>query len=71
MIVQIFTVAHVEKELVAAWLQHLRDFDVAHPGSHFQVAVDAPDASIKEMVDALGVNPAFPYIQIFRRGGPQ
>jgi hypothetical protein len=37
MTVKIFTVAHLPPELRQVWLQHLRDFDTAHPGCHFEV----------------------------------
>jgi hypothetical protein len=67
MTVKVFTVAHVPADLRQAWLQHLRDFDAAHPGCHFEVAIDAPDASLAQMVDQLRVNPALTFTQIFER----
>jgi len=36
----IHTKAHVPAELAAAWLAHLRDFDNAHPGCHFEVVTE-------------------------------
>jgi hypothetical protein len=65
---KIFTIAHVPPELEKAWLQHLRDFDVAHPGCHFEVCIDAPDKSIEEMVETLRVNPSLTFTKIFERG---
>jgi hypothetical protein len=65
--IKIFTVAHVPEELQRAWLQHLRDFDTAHPGCHFEVALDAPDASLEEMVERLRVEPRLTFTQIFER----
>jgi hypothetical protein len=65
---KIFTVAHVPPELHQPWLQHLRDFDTAHPECHFEVAVDAPpDQSISDMVEALKVEPALTFTKIFER----
>jgi hypothetical protein len=67
MTVKVFTIAHVPEELRQAWLQHLRDFDTAHPGCHFEVAIDAPDSSLAEMVEALRVNPEMTFQQIIER----
>jgi hypothetical protein len=65
---KIFTIAHLPEELVQAWLQHLRDFDVAHPDCHFEVAMDGPpDESLVEMVEKLTVNPELTFTQIFER----
>jgi hypothetical protein len=41
--VKIFTCAHVPPSLEQKWLQHLRDFDAANPGCHFEVGVDGPE----------------------------
>lgn len=66
--VKIFTVAHVPAELQQAWLQHLRDFDTAHPGCHFEVGVDGgPDMSIVEMVERMQVEPELSFTEIFKR----
>jgi hypothetical protein len=56
MTVKVFAIAHLPGELVHAWLQHLRDFDVAHPGCHFEVAHDAPDLSLQEMMQRLALS---------------
>jgi hypothetical protein len=37
---EIFCRAHVPRGLEQAWLQHLRDFSIAHPGCHFDVAIE-------------------------------
>jgi hypothetical protein len=66
--IKIFTTAHIPEELQQAWLQHLRDFDTAHPGCHFEVALDAPDASLIDMLRALRVNPELTFQQIIERG---
>lgn len=68
MTVKVFTIAHVPEKLQQAWLQHLRDFDTAHPGCHFEVLADAPESSWAEMVEALTVDPALTLQQIIERG---
>jgi hypothetical protein len=64
---KIFTVAEIPDELAQAWLQHLRDFDTAHPGCHFQVFADAPNVSMADMVAVLKVEPKLTFQQIFDR----
>ena len=64
---KIFTIAYVPPELQQSWLQLLRDFDVAHPGCHFEVGIDAPDESMEEMVEKLRVNPSLTFTSIFER----
>jgi hypothetical protein len=66
--VKVFTIAQVPEALQQAWLQHLRDFDTAHPGCHFEVLIDAPETSLTEMIEALRVNPALTVEQIIKRG---
>lgn len=67
MTTKIFTVAHIPENLSQAWLQHLRDFDSAHPGCHFEVGVDGPDASISDMIRMLRVSPGLTFTKIFER----
>lgn len=67
MTIRIFTIAHVPEELHQAWLQHLRDFDSAHPNCHFEVLADAPKATWAEMVEALTVDPALTFQQVIER----
>jgi hypothetical protein len=67
MTVKIFTVAHVPDELQNAWLQHLRDFDTAHPGCHFEVGIDAPDEPMADLLDRIRVEPELSFTQIFGR----
>lgn len=65
---KIFTVAHVPDDLQPAWLQHLRDFDTAHPGCHFEVGIeDGPDMTIAEMIERMRVEPKLTFTQIFER----
>lgn len=65
--VKICTIATVPDELAQAWLQHLRDFDTAHPGCHFEVAADAPNMSLVQMVETVRVNPSLKFLSMFRR----
>lgn len=62
MTIKIVTVAHVPPELEKQWLQHLRDFDIANPGCHFEVMVDAAaEKTIAEMMDTLrSIDPPLP-----------
>jgi hypothetical protein len=64
---KIFTVANVPDDLQQEWLQHLRDFDVAHPGCHFEVAMDAPDEPLSSMVDRLVINPDLTFVKLYER----
>lgn len=64
---KIFTVAHVPDDLQQAWLQHLRDFDTAHIGCHFEVGIDGPDTSMAEMIERLRVEPKLTFTQIFEK----
>lgn len=64
---KIFTVANVPDALMQAWLQHLRDFDSAHPGCHFEVMADAPDATLAEIVDMVRIAPALTFTTILER----
>jgi hypothetical protein len=66
---KIFTVAHVPEHLHKAWLQHLRDFDVAHPECHFEVMADAPKATMLEMVELMRVAPGLTFTKILERKG--
>jgi hypothetical protein len=64
---KIFTVAHVSPGLEQEWLQHLRDFDTANPGCHFEVLLEPPGASFAEIVDMLRVSPGLPLQAILDR----
>lgn len=64
---KVFTIAHLTPGLEQAWLQHLRDFDAAHPGCHFEVMADTPEMTLREMVERLRVNPDLTFEQIIMR----
>jgi len=64
-VTKIFTVAHVKPDLAQAWLQHLRDFDTAHPGCHFEVFADTPNIEMAEVVRLLQVKPGLTFEKFF------
>lgn len=64
---KIFTVADVPDDLAQAWLQHLRDFDAAHPGCHFEVAADLPDMPLAKAIELLQINPGLDFQAVFKR----
>ena len=66
-ITKIFTVAHLPVDMTQKWLQHLRDFDTANPGCHFEVGVDGPDAPVADMIRMLRVSPTLTFTKIFER----
>lgn len=65
---KIFTLAQLPPALVNAWLQHLRDFDDAHPECHFEVFADVPDSvSMADVIDMVRLHPDLTFMEIFRR----
>ena len=64
---KITTVAHVPDALAQAWLQHLRDFDTAHPGCHFEVFANAPGMATRDMLAALDIDPPLPNMTVIRK----
>jgi hypothetical protein len=65
---KVFTIATMPQDLAQKWLQHLRDFDQAHPECHFEVMVDAPPGvNIVDAVLALHVEPELSFTAIFGR----
>lgn len=64
-----FIRATVPDALLQEWLQHLRDFDAAHPGCHFEIGVDTPEMSVANMLKSVQVDPPFPVQGYFKRGG--
>jgi hypothetical protein len=63
---KIFTIADMPDDLAHDWLQHLRDFDTKHPGCHFEVAADAPNLTVNQMVKVLQLAPSLTFTDIFR-----
>jgi len=67
---KIHTIAHVPDSLANAWLQHLRDFDTAHPDCHFEVMSEAPNKPLAQIVEMLRVDPELTLTQVFARRRP-
>jgi hypothetical protein len=65
---KIFTIADVPEDLAQKWLQHLRDFDAANPGCHFEVRAGAPAWSVAEIIERITVDPASSFTYLFERG---
>jgi hypothetical protein len=65
--VKLFTVAHVPEALQQKWLQHLRDFDIANPGCHFQVAIEGPEVDFADAMKLVTVNPKLNFTKIWSR----
>lgn len=66
MTVKIHTIATVPDGLEQAWLQHLRDFDTAHPECHFAVVLEGETKTIADVMKAVKVDPPFAH-QLFIR----
>jgi hypothetical protein len=62
-----FIIAYVPEGLEKAFVQHVRDFDVAHPGCHFEIGLESPDVSLAEAVEILRVKPGLTFSEIFKR----
>jgi hypothetical protein len=68
--ITVFTRATVPAELAQEWLQHLRDFDVAHNGCHFEVMADTPEMTVVNMVAMMKVEPGLTFSKVFDRAPP-
>jgi hypothetical protein len=67
MTVKILTRSHVPTtELLQAWLQHLRDFDTANPGCHFEIGIEVPDVPTEKAIEWLQVNPVFDFTAVYK-----
>jgi hypothetical protein len=65
--ITIFARAKLPAALGQAWLQHMRDFDSAHPGCHFEILGDAPDQTLAEIVEMMKLNPGFSFNRVIER----
>ncbi len=58
--------AKVPQDQLAAFTQHIRNFDYTHPGCEFRIAADIPDMPLSRLVDIVrGVAPAFHHLKVF------
>lgn len=64
---KIFTIAHLPDDLAHTWLQHLRDFDTAHPDCHFESVIDAPARTVGDMVAMLRIDPQLDVTEVYKR----
>jgi hypothetical protein len=67
MTIKLFVIAHISEGLEQPWFQHLRDFDMAHPGCHFEVCADAPDKPLSEIIEMMQINPGLDFAAVFER----
>ena len=58
--------AELPAELAKAFLQHLRDFDVRHPGCQFELAGVAADSQLVDIVEAMNIDPPLAATAIYR-----
>ena len=65
--VTIFTRASVPESLQQKWLQHLRDFDTANPGCHFDVGIDGPEESFADLLKRVHVEPGLTFTKLYER----
>lgn len=64
---KVFVIAHLPANLDRKFIQHVRNFDTANPGCHFEMGVEGPDLTMGEMVERLRVEPALTFTKIFER----
>ena len=59
--------AQLPDDLIGDFLQHVRDFDIAHPGCHFAM-VASSELSLEEMQTILkNVDPPFAILDTHRK----
>lgn len=63
----IHTKAVIPDELQQAWLQHLRDFDTAHPGCHFEVVAESESKTVGDLMRAVDIHPPLDWTFTARR----
>ena len=65
----IYTKATVPDGLEQAWMQHLRDFDTAHPDCHFEVVLEGETKTIADVMKAADIHPKLDW-QLFLKRKP-
>lgn len=67
---KMFIQAEIPAELWPALLQHIRDFDTAHPDCHFVMLSESEaEESIADISRRFrAVSPGFRFMQVFERG---
>jgi hypothetical protein len=64
---KVFVKADVTPSLIRQFLQHIRDFDIAHPGNHFEICMEGPDITMAEMVAQMRIDPELTFAAFFER----
>jgi hypothetical protein len=59
--------AELPEELAQDFHQHVRDYDAAHPGCHFEIILDAPGLTVRQLVEAMQVDPPLPFQTLIER----
>jgi len=65
----VICLGHLPDELVEKWLQHLRNFDNAHSGVHFSVAMGGGDITMEDMAKMLqhNLDPPFAHVDVKKK----
>ena len=63
--------AEIPDELAQQWLQYVRDFDVAHPGCHFNIIAVAPDMTVSDLMRATEIAPPLQHRGVVRKEGEE
>jgi hypothetical protein len=61
---KIIITANVPRSIRRAFLQHVRDFDLANPGCHFKIIAFAKDETVDEALTHLDIDPPLPHLQV-------
>ena len=65
---KILAQCEIPDALANAWLQHLRNFDAAHPGCHFEVMIQSGrTVPVREMIETMKVYPELTIEEVFER----
>jgi len=65
--IKVIWIAEMPEELLTEFLQHVQDFNTAHPESHSDITANAnlPDEEIAKAFDA--IDPPFPIRRVMRK----
>lgn len=59
--------AEIPDRYAEEWLLHMRAFDLAHLGCHFQLVADAPNLSTESVAEMLKRTPGFDSVVVVPR----
>ena len=64
--------AEIPDESAQAFLQHIRDFDAAHPGCKFEILAHSETGTMGSLMKIIeGITPAFDVMAMGKIKGPQ